>query len=208
MQSRMTVRGIAMATGVVAASGALTITTTSFASELAVATDPAVTRMGDLPRGGAVRGGGVHRIGPPAGRKPALIKAQQRRTAERAARQAREARDRGARATRSRAVSPSGGDLRAVAATMAAQRYDWRAEQLSCLDSLWTRESGWDPYATNPTSGAYGIPQALPGSRMSTFGAGWRTDAATQIEWGLAYIRDSHSTPCGAWATFQAKGWY
>jgi hypothetical protein len=63
-------------------------------------------------------------------------------------------------------------------------------------------------HATNPSSGAYGIPQALPGSKMSAFGSDWADSATTQIQWGLAYIRDSYATPCGAWSEFRSRGWY
>ena len=69
-------------------------------------------------------------------------------------------------------------------------------------------ESGWNVYASNPTSGAYGIPQALPGSKMASAGADWQTDAATQIRWGLGYIQSTYGSPCGAWAHEQADGWY
>ena len=62
--------------------------------------------------------------------------------------------------------------------------------------------------AENPTSGAYGIPQALPGSEMSSAGADWQTDAATQIRWGLTYIQGRYGSPCGAWAHEEADGWY
>src|SRR5258708_2946402 len=68
----------------------------------------------------------------------------------------------------------------------------------SCLEQLWTRESGWRWDAENP-DGAYGIPQAFPGSKMGSAGADWRTDPTTQIKWGLTYITDTYGTPCGAW---------
>ncbi|KJL44942.1 hypothetical protein RR49_00093 [Microbacterium ginsengisoli] len=74
--------------------------------------------------------------------------------------------------------------------------------------SLWNRESGWRANALNPSSGAYGIPQALPGSKMATAGADWRTNGNTQINWGLAYISARYGSPCGAWAHSQATGWY
>lgn len=77
-------------------------------------------------------------------------------------------------------------------------------DQWSCLQQLWMRESGWRTTAANP-SGAYGIPQALPGSKM---GPGWQTDATVQIQWGLGYIKNRYQTPCGAWSAFQTKGWY
>jgi uncharacterized protein YabE (DUF348 family) len=77
-------------------------------------------------------------------------------------------------------------------------------DQWPCLYNLWMHESGWRTTASNP-SGAYGIPQALPGSKMGT---GWQTDAATQIQWGLGYIRGRYATPCGAYSAWQSKGWY
>lgn len=81
-------------------------------------------------------------------------------------------------------------------------------DQWSCLDSLWTKESGWRVDADNPTSSAYGIPQALPGSKMSSEGADWETNAVTQIRWGLGYIENRYGTPCSAWAHSQANNWY
>jgi hypothetical protein len=86
--------------------------------------------------------------------------------------------------------------------------YGWSSSQFSCLDSLWNQESGWNVYATNPTSGAYGIPQALPGDKMASAGPDWQTDAATQIRWGLSYIQSLYGSPCGAWAHEEADGWY
>ncbi|HET9657856.1 MAG TPA: hypothetical protein VFP72_21060, partial [Kineosporiaceae bacterium] len=80
-------------------------------------------------------------------------------------------------------------------------------EQVS-LDRLWTRESGWQVDATNPTSGAYGIPQSLPASKLATAGADWRTNYRTQIDWGLNYIKDRYGSPAKAWAHSQATGWY
>jgi hypothetical protein len=82
------------------------------------------------------------------------------------------------------------------------------SSQFSCLDALWTRESDWRWNASNPSSGAYGIPQALPGSKMAANGADWRTNAATQIAWGLDYIGGRYGTPCGAWSHSQSYGWY
>ncbi len=82
------------------------------------------------------------------------------------------------------------------------------AEQWSCLDQLWTKESNWDVRADNPGSSAYGIPQALPGSKMATAGAAWRTDAATQITWGLRYIAAIYGSPCAAWRHSQLHNFY
>lgn len=99
------------------------------------------------------------------------------------------------------------GSARAIAQTMVADR-GWGADQFACLDSLWQKESGWSVTADNPSSSAYGIPQALPGSKMSSAGADWQTNAATQITWGLGYISGRYGTPCAAWAHSQAKNFY
>jgi hypothetical protein len=81
-------------------------------------------------------------------------------------------------------------------------------DQMSCLDSLWTRESGWNELASNPSSGAYGIAQALPGDKMASHGSDWQTNPATQIRWGLDYIAGRYGTPCAAWEHSEANGWY
>jgi hypothetical protein len=85
---------------------------------------------------------------------------------------------------------------------------DGQGGQFSCLDSLWRQESGWNVYAQNPGSGAYGIPQALPGRKMASAGPDWRSNPATQIAWGLSYIESTYRSPCAAWAHEQATGWY
>ncbi|MCV2395793.1 ubiquitin-like domain-containing protein [Actinotalea sp. M2MS4P-6] len=103
------------------------------------------------------------------------------------------------------AVEP--GTARAVGLEMVLAR-GWDQQQFACLDSLWSRESGWRVNASNASSGAYGIPQALPGSKMAAFGADWRTNPATQIAWGLSYISGRYGTPCGAWGFFQSHNWY
>ena len=77
--------------------------------------------------------------------------------------------------------------------------YGWGGDQFSCLVSLWNQESGWRANALNASSGAYGIPQSLPASKMAVAGADWRTNAATQVDWGLAYIHDAYGSPCAAW---------
>jgi len=100
-----------------------------------------------------------------------------------------------------------GGSPQAIASSMLAS-YGWGQDQMGCLTALWNKESGWNVYATNPSSGAYGIPQSLPGSKMASAGADWRTNPATQIRWGLGYIRASYGSPCGAWGHSQATGWY
>jgi len=86
--------------------------------------------------------------------------------------------------------------------------YGWGQDQFSCLVQLWTRESGWNAAADNTSSGAYGIPQALPGSKMASAGADWQTNPDTQIRWGLGYIQRSYGAPCQAWAHETSAGWY
>ena len=84
----------------------------------------------------------------------------------------------------------------------------WGTDQYDCLVSLWNKESRWNTYAQNRSSGAYGIPQALPGEKMATVAPDWQTNPATQIEWGLRYIQGRYGSPCGAWAHSQARNWY
>jgi len=86
--------------------------------------------------------------------------------------------------------------------------FGFSTSQMPSLDKLWQHESGWRHTASNPSSGAYGIPQALPGTKMATAGSDWRTNPATQIKWGLGYIKQRYGTPNGAWAHFQSYNWY
>jgi len=104
------------------------------------------------------------------------------------------------------AAVPDPGSAQAYAYGAVASR-GWGEDQYNCLVSLWNKESGWRVNAANP-SGAYGIPQALPGSKMSSAGSDWETSAATQIEWGLGYISGRYGTPCGAWGHSVDVGWY
>jgi hypothetical protein len=107
------------------------------------------------------------------------------------------------------AVAPAAasGSPQQIAEAMLAS-FGWSTSQFSCLDNLWEEESGWNVYASNPSSGAYGIPQALPGSKMASAGPDWESDASTQIRWGLDYIQGSYGSPCGAWDHEEADGWY
>jgi hypothetical protein len=107
---------------------------------------------------------------------------------------------------RAAANTPEG--AKAVAQQMAAERFGWGGDQFSCLVSLWEKESNWNYQAYNDSSGATGIPQALPGSKMATAGGDWQTNAATQIAWGLDYIDRAYGTPCAAWGHSQATNWY
>lgn len=82
------------------------------------------------------------------------------------------------------------------------------ADQWTCFSNIVTRESGWNYKAVNPSSGAYGLFQALPGSKMSSVGADWQTNPATQIKWGLNYMDSRYGSPCEAWTFWQANNWY
>lgn len=86
--------------------------------------------------------------------------------------------------------------------------YGWTEADVECLISLWNKESGWNPYAYNASSGAYGIPQALPASKMASKGADYQTNYQTQINWGLSYISSRYGNPQNAWSHWLAKGWY
>ena len=114
---------------------------------------------------------------------------------------------RAAIAQRQAAVSSASGSPRQIARAMLGS-FGWSSGQFSCLDPLWEHESRWSVTAANPGSGAFGIPQALPGSRMASAGPDWQTSAATQITWGLRYIRDTYGSPCAAWSHEQATSWY
>lgn len=98
-------------------------------------------------------------------------------------------------------------DPRAIGRALLSE-YGFGADQWGCLDSLWTKESGWRVNADNPVSSAYGIPQSLPGSKMASEGADWATNPVTQIRWGLGYIKSRYGTPCAAWGHSQARNWY
>jgi hypothetical protein len=104
-------------------------------------------------------------------------------------------------------VPEASGTAQQIALAMLAS-YGWSSSQFACLDPLWAHESGWNVYASNPGSGAYGIPQALPGSKMASAGPDWQSDATTQIRWGLSYIQATYGSPCVAWAHEEATGWY
>ena len=105
------------------------------------------------------------------------------------------------------ATSGSKADYQAYAAEKCYAR-GWSSYDVECLIKLWNRESGWNVYSSNKYSGAYGIPQALPGSKMAAYGSDWRTNYKTQIDWGLSYIAGRYGSPSRAWASFCSKGWY
>ena len=104
-------------------------------------------------------------------------------------------------------VSPDPGTAQAIAYAMVQER-GWGDGEFDCLVALWNKESGWRVNAYNAGSGAYGIPQSLPGSKMGNYAADWRTNYETQVMWGLLYIDGRYGSPCSAWAHSQSTGWY
>ncbi len=135
------------------------------------------------------------------------LRAQQAIAAAEAATRAAEA-DRVAReAQRAAVLANARTDPRSVARIMVAER-GWDDAQFQCLNKLWTKESNWSYTARNRSSGAYGIPQSLPASKMATAGSDWQTNPATQIKWGLSYISSVYGTPCNAWGHSVRVNWY
>jgi hypothetical protein len=104
-------------------------------------------------------------------------------------------------------VPAASGSPRSIAQAM-LKSFGWSSSQFSCLEPLWEHESGWSVSAGNPSTGPYGIPQAAPGSKMASAGPDWKTNASTQIKWGLGYIKGTYGSPCAAWRHEQADGWY
>jgi hypothetical protein len=97
---------------------------------------------------------------------------------------------------------------REIAREISTETYGWSAKQFTCLDTLWTKESHWNYKARNPRTGAHGIPQALPATRMEIIGTDWRTNPITQIQWGLRYIDIRYDTPCKALSKFKRSRYY
>jgi len=104
-------------------------------------------------------------------------------------------------------VTADPGSAQAIAAEQVAA-HGWDSNEFNCLVALWNKESGWRVNAMNSSSGAYGIPQSLPGEKMASAGDDWQTNPATQIAWGLSYIQGRYGTPCGAWQHSVDVGWY
>jgi len=91
---------------------------------------------------------------------------------------------------------------------MMASQYGWGDDEYTCLNRLWTKESHWNYKARNPRSGAHGIAQALPATKMDQVGTDWRTNPITQIQWGLLYISERYDTPCAAWNKWRKSRYY
>ena len=95
-----------------------------------------------------------------------------------------------------------------VAKSILLNEYGFSEKEYKCLNRLWTKESHWNYKARNKISGAHGIPQALPASKMNVISTDWRTNPVTQITWGLKYIEERYDTPCKAWSKFKRSRWY
>ncbi|MGB6575593.1 MAG: lytic transglycosylase domain-containing protein [Trebonia sp.] len=142
-----------------------------------------------------------------AAAKAAAAKAAAQQAAQEQAAQQQATQQAAQQTTAQPATSAPSGSPQQIAEQMLSQ-FGWSSSQFSCLQPLWALESGWNIYASNPSSGAYGIPQALPGSKMASAGPDWQGDAATQIRWGLSYIQGTYGSPCAAWSHEEADGWY
>ena len=140
-------------------------------------------------------------------RRPEPVSRSDRRTAADPAKKAALSSVDDAGAGQSRTEDVSDQDPREVAKALLSE-FGYGQDQFSCLDSLYNSESGWRVNADNPSSSAYGIPQALPGSKMASAGADWATNPVTQIRWGLGYIQDRYGSPCSAWSFKQGNNWY
>jgi hypothetical protein len=105
-----------------------------------------------------------------------------------------------------KARTPKG--AKSIAQGIAKEKYGWGSYQFSCLNTLWTKESNWNYRARNPRTGAHGIPQALPATKMEIIGTDWRTNPVTQITWGLHYIDVRYETPCKALSKFKRSRYY
>jgi hypothetical protein len=193
---------------------------TSVASQLSLPARTPGMGLGDLepavqdPAGDAASRGEREQLQSAAAQaQAAALAEQQRRDAEAAAAKAaaeEAARQKAAADAAAQAAAMSGdpGAIQSWTASFMQGQYGWGADQMSCLVPLWNRESGWKASAANPSSGAYGIPQALPGGKMASAGGDWQTNPQTQVKWGLSYIKGTYGTPCGAWAHSQGSGWY
>jgi len=151
------------------------------------------------------RGNEASRSGSRTSLEPAKKARPDRRTSVDRVKQSHLDQRSGGQVTRTQRIAPP--DPRDVAREL-LPKLGFSASDYSCLNALYMSESGWDVHADNPSSSAYGIPQALPGSKMASAGPDWENNPTTQIRWGLEYIRASYGTPCGAWSFKQGHGWY
>jgi len=214
--SKTNLRGLAVATAVIIAGGTVLATNAS-ASQVDAGARSTVT----VPvQRAAVSAQLSHDIA--ARNRAARIKAHQIAEKNRAARSKHAhvvaaknraariaaARDRASRAATRRHLGTVGYS-KWFAKDYMARKYGWGAGQFQCLDVMWYHESNWRTNADNHDNGyTWGIPQAMPGSKMASAGRDWRTNPETQIRWGLGYIKTTYGTPCSAWSFWQGHSWY
>ncbi|MEV4424737.1 transglycosylase SLT domain-containing protein [Streptomyces sp. R-07] len=127
---------------------------------------------------------------------------------EKAEKERKEAEERANRSSVRDATSFAAQGSYSIAEVKAMARQMMPSDQFSCFSNIVDHESGWNYRATNASSGAYGLVQALPGYKMASAGADWQTNPATQIKWGLNYMDSRYGSPCGAWSFWQANRWY
>ncbi|GAA2149667.1 transglycosylase SLT domain-containing protein [Kitasatospora kazusensis] len=231
--TRISVRGVAVAsaTAVTAVGAVVGVASGSEAPHVSTVDVAGATLLADAPTGanvqaisdGIVRQATAQQVSADAAakkaaeeaaRQKAAADAQAKSDADKAAKAAddkRKADEEAANRAKARSAlsadtpvtSVDPGSVQALAASIVGDN-----TQFQCFSQIVKRESGWDYTATNSGSGAYGLVQALPGSKMSSAGSDWRTNPATQIKWGLGYMNDRYGSPCGAWSFWQAHSWY
>ncbi|WP_450164486.1 aggregation-promoting factor C-terminal-like domain-containing protein [Streptomyces albicerus] len=231
--SRISVRGFAVASATaVTAVGAVTGVAsgnTAPASDDAEATASDATLLADIPAGAQAQvqtasltqqadsqaiaaDATAKKDAEEAARKQAAEDAiAKQKAAEKAEREAKERKEAQEAASRSATRDPSSFPAQASYSISEVQdmaRQIVPADQFQCFSNIVDHESSWNYRADNPTSDAYGLVQALPGSKMSSAGADWATNPATQIKWGLSYMDGRYGSPCGAWEFWQANNWY
>jgi phage protein D len=194
------------------------LSTSSSASEVTAADDRAAERAAaktrdnrEAARAQLIAGKHAAKRAKSLGLETKAIAAQQAKIkAEIAAAAKRAAEEKAARerALRNRGYEPGVTDPKEIARQILNNKFGYGSSQFDCFNNIIMRESMWRINATNPSSGAYGIPQALPGSKMASEGSDWRTNPATQIIWGIKYMKDRYGSPCGAWSFKRANGWY
>ncbi|MFD8077446.1 transglycosylase SLT domain-containing protein [Streptomyces sp. NPDC059718] len=221
--SRISVRGfaVASATAVTTVGAVVGVASGSEGVVQPVAAADATTVLADIPAGQQVQqasltqqvqaqsdaaDAGAKKAAEEAARKQAAKDASARKKAEEKAEADRKAKEASRAAERAALVVKASYTVAEVQAM--AQGLIGDTAQYQCFSNIVTRESGWNYTATNASSGAYGLVQALPGSKMASAGADWRTNPGTQLKWGLNYMNSRYGSPCGAWSFWQANHWY
>ncbi|GAA0680791.1 transglycosylase SLT domain-containing protein [Kitasatospora atroaurantiaca] len=225
--TRISVRGVAVAsaTAVTAVGAVVGVASGSEGTNTQTVDVAGATLLAELPTGGhaqtisdnfrhqataqqASADAAAKKAAEEAARQKAAADAQAKADAEKAAKAAEEKRkadEEAANRAKARSVlaAVSPGSVQEMALQIIGDD-----AQFQCFSQIVKRESGWDYTATNASSGAYGLVQALPGSKMASVGADWRTNPATQIKWGLNYMNSRYGSPCGAWSFWQSHHWY